>query len=76
MSYHLLSAAFAQFRYQRNAAGGLNIASEASYWCNWRETSVVCSTLVGLLPLANNVQHSASKSLPIDKFDLEQHFHS
>ena len=41
MSYHLLSAAFTQFRDQRNAAGGLNIASEASYWCNWRETSEI-----------------------------------
>ena len=41
MSYHLLSAAFAQFRDKRNAAGGSNIASEASYWCNWRETSEI-----------------------------------
>ena len=41
------SAAFAQFRDQRNAAatwraaGGSNDASEASYWCNRRETSEI-----------------------------------
>ena len=47
MSWSSLSAAFAQFRDQRNTAatrratGGSNVASEASYWCNRRETSKI-----------------------------------
>ena len=47
MSWSSPSAAFAQFRDQRNAAatlratGGSNDASEASYWCNRRETSEI-----------------------------------
>ena len=44
MSWSSPSAAFAQFRDKRNAAattGGSNDASEASYWCNRRETSEI-----------------------------------
>ena len=47
MSWSSPSAAFAPFRDQRNAAatwraaGGSNDASEASYWCNRRETSEI-----------------------------------
>ena len=47
MSWSSPSTAFAQFRDQRNAAatwratGGSNDASEASYWCNRRETSEI-----------------------------------
>ena len=47
MSWSSPSATFAQFRDQRNAAatlrvtGGSNVASEASYWCNRRETSEI-----------------------------------
>ena len=47
MSESSPSAAFAQFRDQQNTAatrratGGSNVASEASYWCNQRETSEI-----------------------------------
>ena len=47
MSSSSPSAAFAQFRDQRNTAatrratGGSNVASEASYWRNRRETSEI-----------------------------------
>ena len=43
MSWSSPSAAFVQFRDQRNAraTGGSNDASEASYWCNRRETSEI-----------------------------------
>ena len=47
MSQSSPSAAFAQFRDQRNTAatrrttGGSNVASEVSYWCKRRETSEI-----------------------------------